>query len=76
MSGLYRVPTVGVEYYSDKIVETDLKDFMSGLFTTLRTSKKWSICKWWKTHYRWVIDDDNDVMYNACLTIIMVITGG
>ena len=52
---------------------TDLKDFMSGLFTTLRTSKKWSIWKWWKTLYHWVIDD---VMYNAYLTMIMDITGG
>ena len=69
------MPTVGVEY-SDKIAGTDLKDFMNGLFTTLRTSKKWSILKWWKTHYRWVIDDDNDVMYNACLTINMDIKGG
>lgn len=33
-------PTVGVEY-NDKMGGTDLKDFMRGLFTTQRTSKKW-----------------------------------
>ena len=73
MSGLYRVATVGVECYSEKIAGTDLKDLMSGLFTTLRTSKKWSIWTWWKTLYYWVI---NDVMYNSYLAMIMDITGG
>ena len=72
MGGRWTVPTVGAEY-NDKMTGADLKDFMSGLFTTLRTNKKWSIWKWWKALYHWVI---GDVMYNACLTIITDITGG
>lgn len=52
-------PTVGVEY-NDKMGGTDLKDFMRGVYTTQRVSKKW-----WKTLYHWVIDG---AMYNTfCL---------
>ena len=36
---------------------TDLFDFMRGLYTTLRSSKKW-----WKTLYHWILDTS---MYNA-----------
>ena len=52
-------PTEFVEY-NDKMGGVDLKDFMRGLFTTQRRSKKW-----WKTLWFWCMDSS---MYNAfCL---------
>jgi len=52
-------PTVAVEY-NDKMGGVDLKDFMRGLFTTQRRSKKW-----WKTLWYWCLDSS---MYNGfCL---------
>lgn len=49
-------PTLGVDY-NDMMGGTDLKDFMRGLYTTSRTSKKW-----WKTLWYWTLDSS---MYNA-----------
>ena len=52
-------PTAFVEY-NDKMGGVDLKDFMRGLFTTQRRSKKW-----WKTLWYWCMDSS---MYNGfCL---------
>ena len=52
-------PTAFVEY-NDKMGGVDLKDFMRGVFTTQRRSKKW-----WKTLWYWCMDAS---MYNAfCL---------
>ena len=49
-------PMVGEEY-NDKMGGTDKKDFMRGLYTVFRRSKKW-----WKSLYYWVLDA---AMYNA-----------
>ena len=49
-------PLVGVEY-NDGMGGTDLFDFMRGMYTTLRKSKKW-----WKTLYHWILDTS---MYNS-----------
>ena len=49
-------PTVGVQY-NDFMGGTDKKDFMRGLYTVYRRSKKW-----WKSLYYWVLDAS---MYNA-----------
>ena len=49
-------PLVGVEY-NDKMGGTDLMDFMRGIYTTSRKSKKW-----WKCLYYWTLDT---MMYNA-----------
>ena len=49
-------PVLGVEY-NDKMGGTDLMDFMRGVYTTQRKSKKW-----WRCLYHWVLDTS---MYNA-----------
>ena len=49
-------PIMGVEY-NDKMGGTDLMDFIRGLYSTQRKSKKW-----WRCLYHWVLDTS---MYNA-----------
>ena len=49
-------PVVGVGY-NKGMGGTDLFDWMRGLYTTLRKSKKW-----WKTLYHWVLDT---AMFNS-----------
>ena len=49
-------PVLGVEY-NDKMGGTDLMDFMRGIYSTQRKSKKW-----WKCLYHWCIDT---AMYNV-----------
>ena len=53
---LRTAPVLGVDY-NDGMGGTDLFDFMRGLYTTLRQSKKW-----WKTLYHWILDTS---MYNS-----------
>ena len=43
-------PELGVDY-NDKMGGTDLMDFIRGLYTTQRKSKKW-----WRYLYHWVMD--------------------
>ena len=43
-------PEVGVDY-NGGMGGTDLFDFLRGMWTTLRKSKKW-----WKTLYHWILD--------------------